>query len=219
MNTIYPITKNLYKKIMGEGIHDRELVLTLKEGIRYYNKAASNPNSPSPRFDLTEMEGVGYFMIKYPEVEIPIALFNGSGSYLNNRSTCYSGAYLEKKYHEYIDRIKETISDPDNFSLSDWQVIRLSDSPKKYRRNVVHRIKSVIYECGSTTYSPLNNNVEGEFEVVNKNYPKEVLNFSLDDGEIIFDEMEPTPVNLSTVVDKLRFLLIVLNFNPKIITR
>jgi len=212
MVEIYPITKNIYTNLVKDGISNRKLVLAIKEGITYrrMNDELDGPD----RFPLFDTLGVMFFNIKFSDIEIPLSIFNGSGGVYTS-STPYFGFYIEEKYDEYVEKIKEAISNPSNFTIK-WTVTRTSETPKYYRKNVIHRVRSIVSECGLDLYPPLLNKIDGDFEVTNKDYPEEIIKFSMNDNRIIFDEMQPTPLDMSIVTEKLKFIKIILNFNPTI---
>lgn len=212
MVEIYPITKNIYTNLVKDGIGNRKLVLAIKEGITY--RRMNDELDGSDKFPLFDILGVMYFYIKFPDIEIPLTIFNGSGGVYTS-STPYFGFYIEEKYDEYVEKIKEAISNPNNFTIK-WTVTRTSETPKYYRKNVTYRVRSIISECGLDLYPPLLNKIDGDFQITNKDYPEEIIKFSMNDSRIIFDEMQPTPLDMSIVTEKLKFIKIILNFNPTI---
>lgn len=227
----YPITFDLYRKLIKEPLNERVTILLNNE---FSNLRQTLTRSVSTLCKLNN--GINYLIFEIDNTPIPISLFKFTkdirgwkfSSHTTNILTdLIAGIYLEKRFQNFEDKIKAYVSDyqQNNYSAGDW-VIRRSDTKTKYIHNVWHKARLFLGEkllTGSyydlCQVTPLNNILTmGDYVITNSNYPDQLVNFTVNDqDEILIPEFCEIPADMNKIVNKIIFINNLIKLNPTVI--
>jgi hypothetical protein len=226
----YPITFDLYRKLIKEPLNERVTIL-LNNEFSSLRQSLSRPVKPVN--SLCKLNnGVNYLIFEIDNTPIPVSLFKFTREITRGwRSTTTNslvdfivGIYLEKRFQDYEDKIKAQVADglQNNYSAGDW-VIRRLDTTTKYIHNVYHKARLYIGEKLKTSslirVTPLTNLLtKGDYVITNSNYPDQLVNLTvIDQDRILIPEFCEVPADMNKMINKIIFINNLIQLNPTVI--
>lgn len=226
----YPITFDLYRKLIKEPLNERVTILLNNE---FSNLRQSLSRPVKPVNSLCKLNnGVNYLIFEIDNTPIPVSLFKFTREITRGwRSTVTNslvdfivGIYLEKRFQSYEDKIKAQVADglQNNYSAGDW-VIRRLDTMTKYIHNVYHKARLYIGEKLKTSslirITPLNNLLtKGDYVITNSKYPDQLVNLTvIDQDRLLIPEFCEVPADMNKMVNKIIFINNLIQLNPTVI--
>jgi len=229
----YPITFDLYRKLVKEPLNERVTLLLNNE----FSKLRQSLTQPvSPVNTLCKLNnGINYLIFEIDNTPIPVSLFKFtkniiSGWRLSSTTNIHidiiAGIYLEKRFQSYEDKIRTQVSDglQNNYSAGDW-VIRRLETKTKYIHNVRHKARlflgekllSSCYDLSRVT--PLNNLlIMGDYAITNSKYPDQSVSFTVvDQDRLLIPEFCEVPADMNKIVNKIIFIDNLIKLNPTVI--
>ena len=226
----YPITFDLYRKLIKEPLNERVTILLINE---FSNLRRSLTRSVNSVTFCKLNNGINYLIFEIDNTLIPVSLFKNTRNIngwslthtTNNLVDFIVGIYLEKRFQGYEDKIKTRIANGllNNYSAGDW-VIRRSDTSTKYIHNVLHKARlylseKLIMNNNLVRATSLNNLLTtGDYAITNNNYPDQLVNFTvIDQDRILIPEFCEIPADMNKIVNKLIFINNLIQLNPTVI--
>lgn len=174
------------------------------------NDYQNNPGSTVPLYEI--LSGPCYLEVDIPNViKIPICILKSGSRY------CCSVLFtllIEEKYLIHLDKLKELLIKPGEYGCFNWNLYRVSNKPTYYTRNTNHRTRLALFDC-------CNDYVEHSVRVPDGDYVfsgyGERIEFTINDNYILFPELLPIPVDVTTIINKQLFIQNLLAHNPVII--
>ena len=223
----YPITFDLYRKLIKEPLNERVTVLLNNE---FSNLRQSLTRLISVNTLCKLNNGVNYLIFEIDNVPIPVSLFKYTrdvrwrlAQTANNLVDFIAGIYLEKRFQGYEDKIKTQVADSlqNNYTAGDW-VIRRLNTNTKYIHNVYHKARLYVGEKVPGSYDliqALNSLLTmGDYVITNSNYPDQSVNFTVGSQDrLLFPELCEVPADMNKIINKVIFINNLIHLNPTII--
>lgn len=224
----YPITFDLYRKLIKEPLNERVTVLLNNEFSNLRQSITRPVKSVNTLCKLNN--GVNYLIFEIDNVPIPVSLFKYTRDVrwrltqtTNNLVDFIAGIYLEKRFQSYEDKIKAQVADSlqNNYTAGDW-VIRRLNTNTKYIHNVYHKARLYIGEKVPGSYDliqALNSLLTmGDYVITNSNYPDQSVNFTVGSQDrLLFPELCEVPADMNKIINKVIFINNLIHLNPTII--
>jgi len=223
----YPITFDLYRKLIKEPLNERVTVLLNNE----FSNLRQSLTRLIPVNTLCKLNnGVNYLIFEIDNIPIPVSLFKYTrdvrwrlAQTANNLVDFIAGIYLEKRFQGYEDKIKTQVADSiqNNYSAGDWVIRRLKTNTK-YIHNVYHKARLYIGEKVPGSYDliqTLNSLLTmGDYVITNSNYPDQSVNFTVGSQDrLLFPEFCEVPADMNKIINKVIFINNLIHLNPTII--
>lgn len=225
----YPITFDLYRKLIKEPLNERVTVLLNNE----FSNLRQSLTRLIPVNTLCKLNnGVNYLIFEIDNIPIPVSLFKYTrdvrwrlAQTANNLVDFIAGIYLEKRFQGYEDKIKTQVADSiqNNYSAGDW-VIRRLNTNTKYIHNVYHKARLYIGEKVPGSYdliqvTSLNSLLTvGDYVITNSNYPDQSVNFTVSSQDrLLIPEFCEVPADMNKIVNKVIFINNLIQLNPTVI--
>lgn len=224
----YPITFDLYRKLIKEPLNERVTIL-LNNEFSDLRQTLTQPINTLCKLN----NGVNYLIFEIDNTLIPVSLFKSTKDVrwrltqsVNYLVDFIAGIYLEKRFQGYEDKIKTQVADglQNNYSAGDWVIRRLKTNTK-YIHNVYHKARLYIGEKLPGSYdllqaTPANCTLltMGDYVITNSNYPDQSVNFTVSSQDrLLIPEFCEVPADMNKIVNKVIFINNLIQLNPTII--
>jgi hypothetical protein len=206
---IYPITYQMYSKKLSPG-EKRVSICISREYRIIKNDSLNNPGTAVPLCNI--LSGPCYLEVDIPNViKIPICVIK-SGS--RNCCSVLFTLLIEEKYLVHLDKLKELLVKPGEYGCFGWSLYMVSNKPTYYTRNTSHRTRLALFDCCNDYIEYSARMPDGDY--VFSGYG-EKIEFTIKDDYILFPELLPIPIDVTTIINKQLFIQNLLAHNPAII--